>query len=87
MNDRGYVRNLIKRQKKKSLWTVKEAGWLSGQSLGFEYGTDLGSNPQLGLPNGFDVAIIPIADSPRFVNSQLVCLLPDGILNWNRGGF
>ena len=26
-------------------------------------------------------------NSRRFVNSQLVCLLPAGILNWERGDF
>ena len=31
-------------------------------------------------------SVIPGADSPRFVNSQLVCLLPVGILNRDRGG-
>ena len=30
-------------------------------------------------------SVILGANSPRFVNSQLVCLLPVGILNWERG--
>ena len=30
-------------------------------------------------------SVIPGANSPRSVNSQLVCLLPVGILNWERG--
>ena len=44
---------------------------------------DLGSNPQLGLLNGF------VLGDPRgkftTLYSQLVCLLPVGILNWERG--
>ena len=44
---------------------------------------DPDSNPRLGLLNLSSV--IPGANSPRFVNSQLVCLLPVGILNWERG--
>ena len=30
-------------------------------------------------------SVILGANSPRFVNNQLVCLLPVGILNWERG--
>ena len=41
---------------------------------------DPDSNPRLGLLNEF-VLGDPRATSPRFVNSQLVCLLPVGILN------
>ena len=43
-----------------------------------------GSNPRLGQLNEF---VIPGVNPPRFVNSQLVCLLPVGILNWERGFF
>ena len=32
-------------------------------------------------------SVIPGANSPGFVNSQLVCLLPVGILNWGEGDF
>ena len=31
-------------------------------------------------------SVIPGANSPHFVNSELVCFLPVGILNWERGG-
>ena len=44
---------------------------------------DPASNPRLGLPNEFLLGD-PRANSPRLVNSQLVCLLPLGILNWER---
>ena len=47
---------------------------------------DPGSNPILGLLNELILSlVIPGANSPRFVNSQLVCLLPVGIHNWERG--
>ena len=58
---------------------------LSGQSWGFEYSRP-GSNLRLRLPNGFVLGDTR-ANSPRFVNSQLVCLLPVGILNWEREVF
>ena len=45
---------------------------------------DPGSNPRLGLLNGFVLGDIR-GNSPSFVNSQLVCLLPVGILNWKKG--
>ena len=45
---------------------------------------DPGSNPRLGLLNEFGPGDVR-GNSPRFVNSQLVCLLPVGILNWERG--
>ena len=62
----------------------EEAAWLTGQSLGIwmlktrvqisdsDYWMNLSS-------------MIPGANSPRFVNSQLVCLLPVLILNWGMG--
>ena len=43
-----------------------------------------GSNPRLRLLNELS-SVIPGANSPRFVNSQLVCLLLLGIPNWERG--
>ena len=47
---------------------------------------DPGSNPRLGLLNGFVLGDTIGANSPRSVNSQLVCLLPVGILNWEKEG-
>ena len=47
---------------------------------------DPGTNPRLGLLNEF-VLGDPRGNSPCLVNNQLVCLLPVGILNWERGGF
>ena len=40
----------------------------------------LGSNTGMNLSS-----VIPGANSPGFVNSLLVYLLPDRILNWERG--
>ena len=55
---------------------------ISGQSWGIEC-----RRPGFKSPARTTEGICPGANSPRFVNSQLVCLLPVGILNWERGGF
>lgn len=44
-----------------------------------DYTDDLGSNPQLELLNAF-VLDDPRKDSTYFVNGQLVCLKPFGII-------
>ena len=43
------------------------------------------SNPRLGLLNEFVLGDPKGNFTIRFVNSQLVCLLPVGILTWERG--
>ena len=48
---------------------------------------DPGSILRLGLLNEFVLGDPRDKNSPRFVNSQLVCFLPVGILNWERGEF
>ena len=57
------------------------AAWLCSQSWGFEYGK---TRVQIPDSDGWMNLsyVIPGANSPRFVNSQLVCLLPVAILNW-----
>ena len=62
-----------------------EAAWLSGQSWGFECGRP-GFKSELGLLNGFVLGDTR-GKFTTLCNSQLVCLLPVGILNWERGGF
>ena len=55
-----------------------------GQSWGFECGRPMFKSPT--RTTGINLSlVIPGANSPRFVNSQLVCLGPPvGILNWER---
>ena len=59
----------------------KEAAWLSGQNWGFECGKTRVQIPDSDYWMNLSSVILG-ANSPRFVNSQLVCLLPVGILNW-----
>ena len=56
-----------------------EAAWLSGQGDGFACGCS-GFKSHSDHSLNFS-RVIPESCPPRFVNSQLVCLLPVGIFN------
>ena len=74
--------NELKMWTKIRLYSLKEAAWLGSQSWGFECG-----RPGIKSPTRTTKWIFPRWSQGQIhhVNSRLVCFLPVGILNWDKG--